>query len=161
MKGLMNMGMIINSAEDKALTLIESNYVSIDDFNSTIENIKATQNDDNKKIDVRIHKVEDNQIYMKKNIHNNYKDIKRISRKIKNIQVSISATSSNIKTLDTNLSSLRNREQRDYNMCLDNHLELGVLKTKTKINRIMDIILITMMTINVILDFIIILGGMY
>lgn len=161
MKGLMNVGMIINSAEDKALTLIESNYVSIDDFNSTIENIKATQNDDNKKIDVRIHKVEDNQIYMKKNIHNNYKDIKRINRKIKNIQDSISATVSNIKTLDTNLSSLRDREQRDYNMCLDNHLELGVLKTKTKINRIMDIILITMMTINVILDFIIILGGMY
>ena len=77
------------------------------------------------------------------------------------MQDSISATTSNIKTLDTNLSSLRNREQRDYNMCVNNHLELGVLKKKTKINRIIDIILITMVTINMILDFIIIFGGMY
>lgn len=118
-------------------------------------------NPNDQKIDDRIHKVEDNQIYMKKNIHNNYNDIKRISRNIKNIQTSISATSSNIKTLDTNLSSLRNREQRDYNMCVNNHLELGVLKKKSKINRIIDIILITMVTINVILDFIIIFGGIH
>lgn len=113
------------------------------------------------KMDDRIHKVEDNQIYMKKNIHNNYNDIKRINRKIRNMQDSISATISNIKTLDINLSSLSNREQRDYNMCVDNHLELEVLKKKNKTNRIIDIILITMVTINVILDFIIIFGGMY
>lgn len=133
------------------------NDQKIDELNTRIDDIENNQY----KIDDCIRKVEDTQSYMKKNIHNNYNDIKRVNRKIKNIQYSISATSSNIKTLDTNLSSLRNREQRDYNMCLDNHLELGVLKTKTKINRIMDIILITMMTINVILDFIIILGGMY
>lgn len=113
------------------------------------------------KMDDRIHKVEDNQIYMKKNIHNNYNDIKRVNRKIKNMQDSISVATSNIKTLNTNLSSLRDREQRDYNMCVDNQLELGVLKKKTKINRIIDIILITMVTINVILDFIIIFGGMH
>lgn len=113
------------------------------------------------KMDDRIHKVEDNQIYMKKNIHNNYNDIKRVNRKIKNMQDSISVATSNIKTLNTNLSSLRDREQRDYNMCVDNHLELGVLKKKNKINRIIDIVLITMVTINVILDFIIILGGMH
>ncbi len=113
------------------------------------------------KTDDRIHKVEDNQIYMKKNIHNNYNDIKRISKNIKSMQYSISVATSNIKTLDTNLSSLRDREQRDYNMCIDNHLELGVLKTKTKINRIIDIILISMVTINIILDFIIIFGGIH
>ena len=113
------------------------------------------------KMDDRIHKVEDNQIYMKKNIHNNYNDIKRINRKIRNIQNSISATTSNIKTLDINLSSLSNREQRDYNMCVDNHLELEVLKKKNKTNRIIGIILITMVTINVILDFIIIFGGIH
>lgn len=55
------MGMLINSPEtdiilrpidskDDIIPLVESNYVPIDDFNSTIENIKAAQNDDNKRI---------------------------------------------------------------------------------------------------------------
>ena len=112
-------------------------------------------------LNTRIDDIENNQCYMKKNIHNNYNDIKRVNRKIKNMQDSISVATSNIKTMDTNLSSLRNREQRDYNMCVDNQLELEVLKKKTKINRIIDIILITMVTINVILDFIIIFGGIH
>lgn len=133
------------------------NDQKIDELNTRIDDIENNQY----KIDDRISKVEDTQSYMKKNIHNNYNDIKRVNRKIKNMQDSISVATSNIKTLDINLSSLRNREQRDYNMCVDNHLELGVLKKKTKINRIIDIILITMVTINVILDFIIIFGGMY
>lgn len=148
------MGMIINSPEDKTMPLVESNYVSIDDFNSTIENIEATQNDRNKRILTKVKYLSKEQKRTYRLVNNKSNALNdRVDLVDKKVDMNKTDTDAKMTDINTDLNDLHT-QMKDFLSKIIIETELN--QEKFKGMKILDIMILSGILLNFIFEIILI-----